>query len=565
MICPNCGKESNARFCTYCGTPLFSQEGPGNEQTGPNYGGAPAGPNYGPNYGGAPAGPNYGPNYGGPQTGPNYGPNYGGPQGGPAGPGNGPASGTPVKKEKKGGNKTVLWIILGALAALLLAGGVFLFFALRNGTSRKGSSDPHLIIFTREGGIYIDSEEGVLVEKSEDNNLAYSLDAVLIERKNRLFYVKNGEETQIGGTGADLYSYDQASLAWVEYVESDGDICMFIPGNLEAVVLAEQGKEQMGWGYPSKNNKYYAYVCYTGKNYSTYSLRIVNLSTGENETIFENKYGIGLRGVDDKGYAYYVDDQGKAYVSSGEEVLIEDVSELMILDDLLLCKSIYRGEILYYTRPLGEKGELSSLSDKIDDDTLLEALEDSRKHKFIERVPYGYAATTIYNSSDGDPTNLILLEKDGDLYLLDAKAATAELLLEDTTLSRLEAFYLIEDKKQIYALKDTTLLSLTHSDKGWERERITKNCDRLNGVYQAGVVYLEDEKVVVYDGKEAVKMGNSGDCFDLSEDLTSLVYIDDSRVSYVDEPGGGTRRIARDSGRYQVALFDKYVLHQRGW
>ena len=78
MICPKCGKESNARFCTFCGAPMAQTEGASPASQGPAYGGTPQN---GPVYGGTP------------QSGPVYG---GTPQNGPAGN---------TKAPKKGGRR----------------------------------------------------------------------------------------------------------------------------------------------------------------------------------------------------------------------------------------------------------------------------------------------------------------------------------------------------------------------------------------------------------------------------------------------------------------------------
>ena len=504
MICPNCGKESNARFCIFCGTPMAAP-------------------------------------------------------GGPAGPVNGPAGNT--NAPKKGGNKTVLWIILGALAALLLAGGVFLFFALRNGSSKKTSLEPHLIIYTRDGGMYVDNEEGVIVDRSDYTYLAENGKAALYGWKNRIYYLENGEETQIGGANAELNGADDHEFAWVEFIESNGDFCLFISKLKEEIVLAEKGKEQMGWGYPSRDGKYYAYICYSGKNYATYSLRCVDLSTGEISIVAENKDGIGLRGVDDTGVVYYVDDNGKSYAAKEDAVQIKGISDMTILDGILLCKSLSRNEEgIYYKRPLGLSGELKALSETVDED-ILEALDDSRKCIYLQEDPYQLTITSNHGSTGAMATNYVILEEDGDLFFLDLKEGKAELLMEDVSVKEVDTIHLLKDRKTLYLEKEYSLYKLTHSTKGWEKERITKHLSSLRGVYEKGMVFREDDKVCVYNGKEVYQLAYAEESFDVSENLECIVYSSGSRILYTAKDAEEKMRLAGDYGERGLALFKDYVYY----
>ncbi|MBP5295531.1 MAG: hypothetical protein J6Y95_07435 [Lachnospiraceae bacterium] len=77
----------------------------------------------------------------------------------------------------------------------------------------------------------------------------------------------------------------------------------------------------------SQNGRFYAYLCYTGKDDSSYSLRRADLSGGEIEIVYEDKDDLTIYGVDDKGCVYF-QNNGRVYVFSDSLEQIKGVQSL---------------------------------------------------------------------------------------------------------------------------------------------------------------------------------------------------------------------------------------------
>ena len=488
MICPKCGKESNTRFCTFCGAPMFQADKP-------------------------------------------------------------PVPLNDPEPSKKAGNKTMLWIFLGVLAALVLAGGLFLFLALRNRPSGTVKKEPHLYIFTRDGEIYVDDADHMMASKSDSQMLSQSREAGLLFVKDRLYYVKDGEETLVGRSVEDVLDVDNERLKWIIYREEGGNTCMFISDLQEEIVLTQGGKEIMGWGYGSPNGRYYAYLCYTGKDYSSYSLRRVNLSGGEIENVYGDSDDLTVYGVDDKGCVYFRNNE-RVYVFSNGVDEIKGVHGLILFKDFLLCSGW--DDETFFTRPLGKEGELEALTGEF----------DSRILKSFGDDPYSYGLTSGSGYSRSlHHSKYMILEDDGDLVFLDLKAKKTELLLEDATLRDLSHVTFIEEKKTMYVAKGSSLYKLTRGRDGWKRERISKKLDYVSGVYRNGVVFVENSRVCIYDGKEVFSVTGSEDAFAVSEDLQMVAYASGYRIMVKSRDGETVKQIASDWEGGSFAIFKDCVYY----
>ncbi|MBP5295530.1 MAG: zinc ribbon domain-containing protein [Lachnospiraceae bacterium] len=461
------------------------------------------------------------------------------------------------EKAQKNGKKLLLWILLGAAALLLVAGIVVLLFSLKNCGSSQASGS-HLLIRTQKGGVYLDDEKGEVVRKADDVIYSSRFTAALAYVNNKWFFVKNGE-TRIGGSDASLLAVDRINLSWVLYADKNEDVFLFREGKEDIEVFEDARPAQTK---SSQNGKYLALQFNTRKSYT---IVLINGPAGEITTIYEAKDNVRLQFVDNDGCVYYTDEDEIGHVSDGkDDVELEDISGGVILEDtLLLMKENKRGSrYTFYSRPCGMKGEMTALDEKIDED-LLDQLYSGNAVRFITSpfYGYGYIAETVSGTSGYPKTNKLLVDYDRDLYILDVKAGTTELLMENVTVSEMNDFRLTEDMKTAYLRTGSTLYKLTAAKDGWEKERLSRHCTSVKDYRPGGLVYFEEDGAVFYDGKESVEITESFDAVDVSDDFKSYAYLDGGKVMYVRKAGEKAERLARDNdGRY-ILLFQNYVYY----
>ena len=153
------------------------------------------------------------------------------------------------------------------------------------------------------------------------------------------------------------------------------------------------------------------------------------------------------------------------------------------------------------------------------------------------------------------------MEFDGDLYILDVKAGTAELLLENVSIQEMNDFHMTEDMKTVYLRADGSLYKLTAAKDGWEKERLSRHCESVMGLRPGGLVYRESGDVMIYDGKESFEISDSVDAVDVSDDFKSYAYLDGGKVMYARKAGEKAERLAKDNDGNLVVLFKNYVYY----
>lgn len=473
-----------------------------------------------------------------------------------------PYGGQPADKKddkaRKGGKKLLLPILLGAAGLLLIAGLVVLFLSIRNCGSSK-TSGSHLYIRTEKGAVYLDDEKGEVTDKSEGVFFSDGYKAALVSLGDKWYYAKNGERTRIGSSNTRILVMDGINLSWVLYGDKNGDVCLFREGKEDVVVCEDTVPDT----YVSSRNGKYAAVQYSTKK--NYTILLINGSTGDVTTIYEGKDYARLRFVDDGGCVYYADDDSVCHVTDGkDDVELEKISGGALLDDtLILLEPNKRGDqYTYYSRPAGMKGELTDLGEKIDED-LLDQLRSSSAARYITSPvnTYGYATEYLSRTTDTPKTNQLLVEFDGDLYILDVKAGTAELLLENVSIQEMNDFHMTEDMKTVYLRADGSLYKLTAAKDGWEKERLSRHCESVMGLRPGGLVYRESGDVMIYDGKESFEISDSVDAVDVSDDFKSYAYLDGGKVMYARKAGEKAERLAKDNDGNQVVLFKNYVYY----
>ena len=467
----------------------------------------------------------------------------------------GPNPAEPVKKQKKGGKKTALFIILGIAAAFLVAGAVILLLSLKNCSGGKASGS-YLRITTQDGGRYLNDEKGVLCEEADMFYASTSdLKAHLIKRNDRWYYVENGKETRFGDSDSSIITYDQQNLSWVLYEDKNGEINIFRKGNSQDILIGKAGGAYRA--ISSASGKYFVLNPIREKGSTLYRF---SASSGELLTIYDGREDASFYGVDDNGIVYYNVD-GRSYITDGkDEVELEEINSVRILEDVLFCahyNSLTGADPEFYTRPLGMKGELKPLSEE-----MTEKLKEATSWYYLNSNRF----STGYGISQGaykQTTNYLLVGYDEDLYLMDLKAGTEEFFMDNIRLGDYDTFWLTEDKQTAYVQSGSMLYKLTRGKNGWEKERVSRRFKSLGG-YRGNGLFFEEEDgaVVAYDGKKAVTFEEiGGSLYDVSDDLKSLAYLEDNKVMYIQEEGKKAERLARDNGGSRIAVFQGYVYY----
>ncbi len=472
----------------------------------------------------------------------------------------------PVQQEKsgKGGKKTLLWILLGAAAALLVASGIILVLALGGKGSSKALGS-YLLIRTQDGSFFVNDEKTQLCDEADYSVFSRDYSAAITRRNNKWYYEKNGERTRIGGSDITINRYDEKDCSWVLYMEKEGDLYLFRAGEKEDILIYEEGDYRSSVNTAVSNNGKYLAVCVSdGKEYTIIR---VYISTGEMVTIHEDRYYCHVYGVDDNGCVYYLGSNRNSdevyHIADGkDDVILEDIDGFYVTRDLLICyeENSRKSTLEIYTRPLGMKGELKSLDDAFPKSFL----EDSDAFWILPAGRYnGYRADHIGTSSVTGLTSCMIVEYKDDLYFVDLKAETYVIILEDRALNEISDFYLTADMKTAYVRAGKTLYKLTAAKEQWEEEVLTKRSSSLRAIREKGLIYEEDDTdVVVYDGREAVVFEDLAQyAYDISDDFKSAVYVNDNKVMYIKKVGEKAERVAKDNGGARAVLFKNYIYY----
>ena len=276
-------------------------------------------------------------------------------------------------------------------------------------------------------------------------------------------------------------------------------------------------------------------------------------------TIYDEKEHKNLAGVDDNGNVYYYSREGVHVTDGKDETVLEDVSQLRIMEDVLLCSSNDLTEgtsAAFYTRAKGLKGELKPVSEE-----LAEKLEKATDVFYVYPIRYseGYGV----GQSAATLTNSLLIEYDDDLYLADLKSGSLEFFMDNMHLKNPENIRLTEDRKTAYVQTGSTLYKLTRGKDQWEKERLSRRFGRVRGYRGSGLFFEEEDgTIVAYDGKKAVTFEEiGGSLYDVSDDFKSLAYLEDNKVMFIQEEGKKAERLARDNGGSRIAVFQGYVYY----
>ena len=468
------------------------------------------------------------------------------------------------EKAFRKGNKAGFFRVCRVVLALIAAASLVTGLCACSKKEDSGKSGRHVLFTLLDGSAYLDDTKDELVPKCDDFRLASHLNAAVYERNEKLYYAKDGEQTRIGFSKAEILMYDRLDLSWVLYEDNDGSIFLFRPGKEDVEVLKEG---ELARSSASPNQRYV----------TVYSLTLntlvrVDTNTGEVLRITSGKR-ISTFPTDNEGNVYY-NVEGEPWLFDGKESQEADFSVLMILDGLLLCtaKASQTKGFSYCTREPGTTGKLYHLEDTIDPFILV--------HMNSAAVaPGGGSAGLGYRSSDQIATtgvmisvfdnqdtfltrlNKALILHEGSIYMLDFEKREAELFLEDAV--SLDEIYYSEDQNDAVVKQKDMLYYMSYGKDGWTGERITKHCDRLETVCPKGIVFLEDGAVCTFSGGQKTVL--SEDCpftrFCVSEDLKSMACLDDEKVMYISAPGAKPELLASRSDGQHVVIYEDWVYY----
>ena len=577
MICPNCGRESNTRFCTFCGAPMQAPSAPageapqppqgpqqqwtppqGGQQQGPQYQGQPQGPQYqGQSQGTQPQEVQSGPvqwqqavRYDANST-YQYHQTYDA-ENQPGGDQKGNEK-TAKKDGKKGGKKPLLFILLGVGATILIAAGLLIFFGIRNGWFERKESK--LVIVTNDGGIYLNDEKGMLVERSDGYMLSNDLDCAIICRNDQWYFVKGGEMTRFGRAGIMLDGRAE-DLSWILYHDSDNNVYLYRPGADEEIQIVS--KATVSRCLTSRNKQYLYIAAQDGKSFLIYK---VDFTAGKITPIHQGKTTVELQFVDDAGYLYYLTMNSEWHITDGEDQTLEGVRNVALLKSKLLLGEYDKKQktMEWYIQDWGAEGERVALSDMIDEE-IAKHIDSHGSARFFQATYNGLGS--YGNSSCSSATeDEVIVEVDGDLYFVDLVKGTSEPFMKGVICKELKYLFLEKNKKTVYVLIEGDFYRLTRGKENWSKERIARNCDWYT-VYEKGILYGKHDSVYLWNGKDSQKIGEfNGSDYAVSDDLKSAAFVDGKEIYYIDAPGAEPEAIDRIGDHTYMALFKGYIYY----
>ena len=458
-------------------------------------------------------------------------------------------------EEKKGTGRRKLLLII-CVAAAVLAAGLAVFLLVVNQSS--ATADDDILIYTKDGGLYLNGKDGKLVGKSEDS--------AVFRRDGLYYYVWSGKETQIGGTRAKVLRANLGERPWALWKDASENTFLFRPGKGEDIPIFE--KTNVGTIRENPGGRYLT-LASSGIGPDHLTVLRVDLVSGEVRTLYEEKGGAYLGYADETGAAYIYTsiDTGSRqwYVADGESALLEGVDQLEAFGGILLTGKPDRdgGKHSWYTRSPGRDGSLTPLSGAIDED-LLENVASGKVLSFSQTGADGFYRSTG-STFDSDLHDLLVKNGD-DWFFIDLKEKTAECFLKGTGDAELKNVQLAGDLRSGYAVSGSTLYRLSRGKTGWEQEQIAENCT-FYAAQKAGIVYTADQSSYVYDGKKSVRIADGGGIVSWSRDLKHFVYTEQEtglmmRLMYVSAPGKDAECIYEGLNLYGfAAIRNGYVYY----
>ena len=465
-------------------------------------------------------------------------------------------------EEKKGTGRRKLLLII-CVAAAVLAAGLAVFLLVVNQSS--ATADDDILIYTKDGGLYLNGKDGKLVGKSEEI-IAIGKDSAVFRRDGLYYYVWSGKETQIGGTRAKVLRANLGERPWALWKDASENTFLFRPGKGEDIPIFE--KTNVGTIRENPGGRYLT-LASSGIGPDHLTVLRVDLVSGEVRTLYEEKGKAYLGYADETGAAYIYTsiDTGSRqwYVADGESALLEGVDQLEAFGGILLTGKSDRdgGKHSWYTRSPGRDGSLTPLSGAIDED-LLENVASGKVLSFSQTGADGFYRSTG-STFDSDLHDLLVKNGD-DWFFIDLKEKTAECFLKGTGDAELKNVQLAGDLRSGYAVSGSTLYRLSRGKTGWEQEQIAENCT-FYAAQKAGIVYTADQSSYVYDGKKSVRIADGGGIVSWSRDLKHFVYTEQEtglmmRLMYVSAPGKDAECIYEGLNLYGfAAIRNGYVYY----